>query len=84
MNEIKILTSRYIDYFQSEGNASIPFLVNNRLSSLILGMEYKRLPPIPEEQKPELTAYINELFPEKTEEEKIKAMQVVYTIGVLI
>lgn len=77
----------FLDHFNEHGESSIPFLVNGKVSSLVMLSAYKRLPPIeemPDKEKQEMKLYINDLFPEKSVEEKVNAAKIVYTIGTLI
>lgn len=83
----KKLVVIYMDHFQKEGEAAIPFLVNGTLSSKILLIAYKDLPPIeemPDKEKKEMKQYIIDLFPDKSVEEKLDCCRIIYTIGTLI
>lgn len=84
MSLYKVLEPIYIEHFHKHGEESIPFLVNGKLSSKVFLAAYKRLPPIeqmPEDEKKEMKAYVNDLFPEKNQEEKVNACKIIYTIG---
>lgn len=87
MNWTKPFVENYLAHFQKEGESSIPFLINGAVSSRIFLIEYKKLPPIeqmPEKEKKEMKLFVIDLFPEKTEEEKVIACKILYTIGSLL
>lgn len=81
------LESIYLNHFQKHGESSIPFLVNGKLSSFVLLSAYRRLPPIeemPEREKKEMKQFVIDLFPDKNEEELVKAAKCIYVIGTLL
>lgn len=87
MNWIKPLVDNFLNHFQKEGESAIPFLVNGKVSSRVFLIEYKKLPPIeqmPEKEKKEMKLFVNDLFPEKTQEEKAIACKIIYTMGSLL
>lgn len=77
----------YIKEFSEKGEIVVASIVNCKVPSDIVLTKYKSLPPIeelPEKEKTEMWSHINETFPDKTREEKIKACKIYYTIGTLL
>lgn len=85
------ITQDLIDFwlgkFYARGEELIPFFVNCSLPRQVWLSRYKTLPPIeemPEREKKEMWSYVNDLFPEKTKEEKAEAAKIIYTVGTLL
>lgn len=81
-----LIDNVYLPYFHKHGEDAIPFLVNGSLSGKCFLAAYKHLPPIeemPDKEKKEMEQYVINLFPEKSEEEKVDACKIIYTIGTL-
>jgi len=85
------ITQELIDFwmgkFHATGEQIIPFFVNCSLPKQVWLSQYKKLNQIemmPEKEKKEMKAYVNELFPSKSVEEKVEACKIIYTIGTLL
>ena len=77
----------WLPLVHGDGEKWLPFLVNGKLSSMAFLSAYRDLPPIeqmPEKEKGEMEQFIDGLFQEKTQEEKIDACKIIYTIGTLL
>jgi len=62
-------------------------LLTGTVSRMAFLSAYRDLPPIetiPEKERKESELYISELIPEITEEDKLTACKVLYTIGTLL
>ncbi len=81
---MKVLIDYYLSEFHKNGESAVKTLCNIRVAKIVFLDAYKRLPPIPEEEVVELLQYANEMYPEKTEEDKIDITKIVYTIGNLL
>lgn len=87
MKELARLVPVYLEHFHKEGEKSLPFFIKSSVPSLVFLIEYKKLPPIetlPEKEKNDLWEYAKEIYPEGTQEERLKAVKIVYTIGTLL
>lgn len=87
MSIYESLKELFISMFHERGESAIPFLCNSSIPKEVFLCYYKNLPPIegmPEREKTEMKAFVNDLFPEKTIEEKVDACKIIYTIGTLL
>lgn len=85
------ITGQLVDFwlgkFHAIGEPMIPFFVNCSLPRQLFLSKYKSLPPIeemPEHEKKEMKAYVIQMFPEKTIEEKLEACKIIYCVGTLL
>lgn len=81
---MKVLIDYYLSEFHKHGESAVKSLCNIRVAQIVFLDAYKRLPPIPEEEVAELMEYANEIYPDKTEEQKSDISKIVYTIGNLL
>ena len=82
-----LIENVYLPYFQQHGEAAIVPLVKVDASRKCFLAAYEKLPPLsemPEKEKIEMKAYINQLFKNETPQFRLDACKVVYTIGNLI
>lgn len=87
MNECESLRQFWIQKFNMRGEEVLPFQCNSSLMKMLWLSKYKELPPIeemPEKEKKEMKAYVINMFPKKTPEEKLEACKIIYTIGSLL
>lgn len=87
MKELVRLVPIYLTWWNKQGIAGLPFLIDGQVSSRVLLIEYKKIPPIEslsEEEQLDLAKFAVELYPEGTEEQRLKAAKIVYTIGTLL
>lgn len=88
MKELLGLVPLYLDYWNKNGEAGLPFLIEGKVSSMVLLIQYKKLPPIEEltqEERDDLLQYVKEIYPEGIEEpDLLKAVKIIYTIGTLL
>lgn len=87
MKELVRLVPMYLTWWNKTGIAGLPFLIDGQVSSRVLLIEYKKLPPIEtlsEDEQLDLVKFSIELYPEGTEEQRKKAMKITYTIGTLL
>lgn len=81
------LFSEYLGMFNKDGEDFIKAVVNCTVPSSVILEKYKSLPQIEslsEKERKELWEYANELYPDKTKEEKINIAKIVYCIGSFI
>jgi hypothetical protein len=74
----------YLPLFNKYGEPCIKSFINSSVSKMAFLSAYKKIPPIetlPDNEMGETMAYVNDLFPDKTEEEKLEACKIIYTIG---
>lgn len=70
-----------------EAERCLKGLLEGTVSKQAFLSAYRDLPPIetmPEKEKKEMELYIQELMPDKTEEEKQTACKILYAIGTLL
>lgn len=82
-----LIKNLYLPYFNEVGEKAIPFFVNTSVGKMAFLSAYKTLEPIesmPENEKKEMWKYVNDLFPDKSEEEKLEACKIVYSLGNLL
>lgn len=79
-----LVNNVYLPYFQKMGEEGISPLVNCSVPSIALLSEYKKLESMTDKEMIDMDEYVNELFPDKTEEQKSDATKIIYTIGTLI
>lgn len=80
------LIQKYIDQFHQKGEEVVKAIVNCKVPSEIVLTKYNSLPPIEtlsKEERAEMWEHMRETFPEKSNEELIKAAKIYYTIGTL-
>lgn len=87
MNLTQSLLDFWIGKFHAKGEEMIPFFVNCRLPKMILLATYEKLLPIetmPDKEKKDMKAYVNQMFPNKTIEERVEACKIIYTLGTIL
>ena len=76
-----------LNSFQDKGEPALRTICNCKVVSYAILLKYKsleRIEDMPDKDKKDLKAYIIQMFPEKTIQEKVNAAKIVYTIGNLI
>lgn len=78
----------YVEEFHKNGESTLKAICNCVVPSKIILEKYKtlevKLEDLPQKDKDELKAYVREMFPDKSPEEKMKAAKIIYTIGNII
>lgn len=81
---MKALINYYISEFHQNGESAIKWICNLKVPKKVFLDAYKRISPIPEDEKQELLSYAHEISPQSSEEEKQEIIKVVYTISTLL
>jgi hypothetical protein len=87
MNPAESLRKYWIEEFNKYGEQVLPFQCNSSLMKLLWLSKYKSLPEFssqPENEKKETMAYIINMFPNRTPEDKLDFCKIIYTIGTLL
>lgn len=87
MNVTDSVINHFKELFYQRGEDVLPFSVNSSLSKLLFLSKYNTLEPFfdrPVNEQDEMIAYVGDLFPEKTAEQKAEACKIIYTIGNLL
>lgn len=80
------LRELYIGMFQADPQKTLPTLCKMTLAKKVFLDAYKKLPPIeafPHEEKIKWKAFVHELFPNASVQDKLDAVKIIYTIGEL-
>jgi hypothetical protein len=87
MSILESLRQFFIEKFNKEGEAALPFLCESGVSVMAFMAKYKDFPPIEEldpEEKTKMKKYAHEMFPGKTAEFKLRACKIIYVIGSML
>jgi len=84
------LIAMYVNEFQIKGEPALKAILGCAVPCKILLDRYERFKPgeriedLPEDKKRELWLYAKELTPGKTNDERIRASKIIFTIGTLL
>lgn len=84
------LMAKYLNGFEMNGEPVLKALINCDVPSRIVLMRYERfsesnkIESLPSDKKRELWEYAKELLPNGTNDQRIKAAKIVFTIGSLL
>ncbi len=87
MKELDRLVPVYMDWWNRKGVAGLPFLIEGKVSSVVLLIQYKKFPALetlPPKEMTDLMQFAQELYPEGDDEILLKAAKITYTIGTLL
>lgn len=77
----------YIPLFHTYGESQLPGFCNMSIPKMAILSEYKKLIPFEcllEHERVEMHLYVDDLFPDKSPEDKLDCCRIIYTIGTLI
>lgn len=84
------LLAKYLNEFTIKGEPVLKALLNCDVPSRIVLMRYDRFPAdsriesLPENKKRELWEYAKDLLPNGSNEQRIRAAKIIFTIGTLL